>query len=418
MGLLGILTILLGVCGLFAVINEKFLRLPLNIGLTLVAIVFGLIIILAHTLGIRIIILEEIAWLSNIDFSKALMRGMLCFLLFAGAITVPSSTLRAKKWSIIVLALLATTIAAFLIGLSAYGVFRLLGFSLPLAGALVFGAIISPTDPIAAIAILSPYGLPPKVETVINGESLFNDGVGVVLFTTFIALSGQQEDTGPVLLFLREVVGGITLGVVGGLVSVTLLRIISLNTTALLISLAAVSGCYTAGLALGVSGPIATVVLGLVVGGHLEGRGADDTLAAGARDFWHLLDNILNAVLFVLLGLQILVLSWSETALLAMLLLIPLSLASRWLSVAASLGLLDIPRRHRVHHLGLVNLLTWTGMRGGLAVALAMSLPAGPDRSILLTVTFGIVAFSILVQGLTIRTFFSPSLLRRISRTT
>ncbi len=416
MGMLSFFAVLLGVCALFAYINEKVLRLPANIGLMLISLVCGGTIIVLHRFGIHFFFLEEVALLSGIDFNRFLMKGLLCFLLFAGAITVPSGTLLKKKWSVAMLALLATVISAALVGGFAYLIFALVGAPVALVTAMIFGSIICPTDPIAAIAILVPIGLPPKIETLINGESLFNDGVGVVLFTTFTALASHSHEAGPVVLFLREVAGGLGLGAVFGLLTVFFLRGIRENTTALLITLAAVTGCYAIGLALVVSGPIATVVLGLIVGGHFESRGHQDMVVGKARDFWHFLDNILNAVLFVLLGLQVLDLSWSRAAIVALVPMIPAILASRWLSVAAAIYLLNLPHRSRIRHLPLINLLTWTGMRGGLAVALALSPDPSLGRNLLLNVTFGVVAFSILVQGLTVKAFFPARVLRGISR--
>lgn len=415
---LGLLSLLLGACALFAYANEKIFRLPINIGLMLVSLVAGLLIIASHRLHLHFIVLEEIEVLTRIDFNKALMNGMLCFLLFAGAIVVPIQVLKEKKWSVAILALLATVFAAFLGGIFAFGAFAVAGAAIPFVIAMIFGSLISPTDPIAALAILSPIGLPKKIETLINGESLLNDGVGVVLFTTFTALAAHSQESGPLALFFREVAGGILLGALFAAVAILLLKGLKSNPSALLVTLAAVGGCYTVGVGLEVSGPIATVVLGLLVGAHLEKRREGDPMVEHIRVFWHFLDDILNSILFVLLGLQILVLDWPRAALLALPILIPLLLAARWLSVAGALRLLDLPKRGHAKRLGLINLLTWTGMRGGLAVALAMSLLPEQGRDLFLTVTFGVVAFSILVQGLTIKTLFPAAVLRAISRET
>ncbi|HMD72862.1 MAG TPA: sodium:proton antiporter, partial [Steroidobacteraceae bacterium] len=340
--------------------------------------------------------------LSSIDFSYVLMQGMLASLLFAGALHVHLDELRAYRWQIGLLAVFGTVLSTGLIGMGVWYLLPLFDVHLPIAYCLAFGALISPTDPIAVMGILKTAGVPAGVETVIAGESLFNDGVGVVLFALAASmLSGDQVPSAAhvTMLFLREAGGGIAFGWVLGYTTIWLMRSIESYQEEVLITLAAVLGGYALADQLHVSGPLCMVVVGLMVGN----LGRTSSMMENTRErlyvFWELIDAILNCLLFVLIGFEIIVLPFSEDMLVPALVAIALVLASRWVTIA-------IPMRVFQKSFGLPpgawKVLTWGGLRGGISVALALSLPHGQEREVVVTLTYAIVVFSIVVQGLTI----------------
>lgn len=405
----------LGLTALFSYINERFLHLQQMIGLMLLALGLMLVLMLLNALGISDGFAQEQAFVTRLSLDATLLNGVLCFMLFAGSINVNIRTLGEEKWVILTLALGATLIAAVLIGFALWWLLGLVGITLGLMFALVFGALISPTDPIAALAILGKVGLPPRLEAIINGESLFNDGVGVVIFTIFLAVAvGTQQPTlaDALVMFLREVLGGVGLGVVAAAVMHHMMTRTSDYGTHLLISLAVVSLGYGLAEHLEVSGLIAMVVTGLVVGNFSLPR-LLDTQRAPFGTFWQAVDEVLNAVLFVVIGLHI-VLVPSEGLLPTATIAVLVCLAARWLSVTISLSGLTAAGALEADRLGLTNLLTWGGLRGGLAIAMAMSLSDSPDKAVILHMTYGVVAFSIIVQGLTVGRLFSADQLERL----
>jgi len=328
---------------------------------------------------------------------------MLASLLFAGALHIHLDELRAYRWQIGLLAVFGTVLSTSLIGMGVWYLLPLSGVHLPIAYCLAFGALISPTDPIAVMGILKSAGVPRGVETVISGESLFNDGVGVVLFALAASmLSGDQHAPSAArvaVLFLREAGGGIAFGCVLGYTTIWLLRSIDSYQEEVLITLAAVMGGYALADHLHVSGPLCMVVVGLMVGN----LGRTSSMMERTRErlyvFWELIDAILNCVLFVLIGFEIIVLPFSGGMLAPALLAIALALISRWVTIAIPMSVFQKsfglpPQAWKV--------LTWGGLRGGISVALALSLPHSPEREVVVTLTYAIVVFSILVQGLTI----------------
>jgi monovalent cation:H+ antiporter, CPA1 family len=306
--------------------------------------------------------------------------------------------------TILALATLATVLSTGLVAAALLAASRLLGLDIPFSWCLVFGALISPTDPVSVLDVLKRVGIPRGLQATVAGESLFNDGVGVVLFTLMLSLAtGHQIDHfGPATiasLFLLAAVGGGLLGLGLGYFTFLLIRQVDEYNVELIISLALASGTFSLAGMLGVSGPIAVVVAGLLIGNH----GMDDAMTETTRQhlttFWRLVEEILNALLFLMIGLEIAAIDLDRRNLVAMAAMIPAVLIIRWLSVAASaLPLnLHLPRRY-----GSLLILTWGGLRGGLSVAMALSLPESPNKASILTIAYGIVVFSIVVQGLTL----------------
>ncbi len=330
------------------------------------------------------------------------MQGMLSVLLFAGALHVDLGRLRAYRWQVALLALLGTAISTAIVGVATWYVLPLFGLRLDLAYCFVFGALISPTDPVSVIGILRSAGAPESLETVIVGESLFNDGIGVVLFVllTGIAAAGRLPAAGEAgALFLREAGGGIGFGLALGTLTYWMLRSIDSYQEEALLTLAAVLGGYALADSLHVSGPIAMVVAGLIVGNQGRSFAMSEKTRIRLDLFWDLLDVILNAVLFVLIGLQVVLVAFTVDTIAAGAALIVVTLVARAISVG--LPVATLPNVFRLVP-GSWRVLTWGGLRGGISVALALSLPQGPERDLILVLTYSIVLFSVLAQGLTI----------------
>lgn len=401
MNIFQITALLLTLAALFSYVNHRFFRLPTTIGLMLISLVISLCLIAISWLGVD---LESraVRVLSQIDFNVTLLQGMLSFLLFAGALHVNLGELLRQKWTIMVLATAGVVTSTFLVGGIFYGVSGLLGFSLPLLFCLIFGALISPTDPVAVMGLLKQAQAPLSLETKIAGESLFNDGVGVVVFLVLL-----EQLPGPVhfdpariaRLLLQEALGGIALGFCLGWVTYRLLKTIDNYQVEVLLTLALVTGGYALAAGLHTSGPLAVVTAGLLIGNTGRGFAMSDLTRQHLDTFWEFVDEILNAVLFVLIGLELLVLRLSPAYLGAGLAAVPIVLLARFVSIGVPVTLMRLKRGFTPHA---VKIMTWGGLRGGISVALALALPSGPQRDLLLAVTYAVVVFSILVQGLTI----------------
>ena len=392
MALIHTLTILICLAALFSYVNHRLLKLPMTIGLMAVALAFSLILLVLGKLGLGIEA-EAQRFMMGIDFNEALMHGMLGFLLFAGALHVKLDELLDLKWVVGTLAVAGTILSSVVIGL--------LGLPLPFLYCLLFGALISPTDPIAVMGVLRQARLPKALEMKIVGESLFNDGVGVVLFLVVLNLLPKDtvHVTDVLVLFAEEALGGAALGVALGYLAYRMLRSVDNYQVEILITLALVMGSFGLADLLHTSGPIAVVVAGLLIGNYGRQWAMSETTREHLDNFWELLDELLNAVLFVLIGLEVLVLSFKQPYLLAGLVAIPLVLMARWLSVVLQIRLFSLVREFTART---VTILTWGGLRGGISVALALSLPPSSSRDALVTITYAVVVFSILVQGLTI----------------
>ena len=401
--MLEISAICLVLTALLAYFNHRFIHLPITIGVMASALLLSVSIILLKLIGIDHGLHQQVEMmLRSIDFSNVLMQGMLSLLLFAGALHVDLSELKAYRWQVGGLSIFSTLFSTFIVGLGAWGALPWFGIELPLIYCLLFGALISPTDPIAVMGILKTAGVPKNLELVISGESLFNDGVGVVIFSLLIGVltmgSTPSLEQG-VTLLLREAGGGLLYGLVLGYITFRFLCSVDNYQVEVMLTLAAVMGGYMLANKLHVSGPLAMVVAGLVVGNHGREFAMSDTTRLYVDMFWEMIYDILNAVLFVLIGMEVMIVSFSLNLALAAVLMIVLTLAARALTVAVPVvafqGFFRLPK-------GAATVLTWGGLRGGISVALALSLPPGPQRDIVLALTYCIVVASILVQGLTI----------------
>ncbi|MCO5124814.1 MAG: sodium:proton antiporter [Rhizobacter sp.] len=401
------------VTALLAYVNARFVKLPSAIGVMVIALTLSLGLVALEMVGFgsRLLAYEE-SFVRSIDFSDVLMQGMLSLLLFAGALHVDLSELKAYRWQIGAMALVGTALSALLVGGAVWYALPWLGVQLPLVYCLLFGALISPTDPIAVMGILKSAGAPRHLESVIAGESLFNDGVGVVLFALLLGMLASGEAPtleGALSMLAREAIGGVLFGLALGYLTYRLLKSVDQYQVEVLLTLAAVMGGYALAQHLHVSGPLAMVVAGLMIGNHGRALAMSDTTRRYVDLFWELLDEMLNAVLFVLIGLEAVLIPFSPALLIGGGVAIAVTLAAR----ATTAGLPAAVFRERLRlPRGSAWVLTWGGLRGGISVALALSLPLGPQREIVLALTYCVVVFSILVQGLSI-----GWLVRRVVRT-
>lgn len=391
------------ITALLAYLNHRFVGMPTTIGVMAAALIFSLALVGLDALGVAHGLRQyEESLLRSIDFSDVLMQGMLSLLLFAGALHVDLSELKAYRWPIAALAVFGTLLSTAVVAYGMWFALPLTGLQLPFMYCLLFGALISPTDPIAVMGILKSAKAPKELELVIAGESLFNDGVGVVIFSLLLGMlvSGITPTPGQAAeLLVHEAGGGLLFGLVLGYVTFRLLKSVDNYQVEVLLTLAAVTGGYALASKLQVSGPLAMVVAGLIIGNHGRALAMSDTTRRYLDMFWELIDEILNAMLFVLIGMEVLLIAFSVNELIAASVAVVVILLARMLTVGMPVRLLrqtfNLPR-------GSWKVLTWGGLRGGISVALALSLPAGPERDTVVALTYAVVVFSILAQGLTI----------------
>jgi CPA1 family monovalent cation:H+ antiporter len=402
--------IVLSLTATLAYVNAKLLKLPSSVGLMAIALVGSFTLLALDQLGVDVSHHAR-ALVTELNFSDTLLHGMLGLLLFAGALHIHVEDLGADKLAVTTLAIGGTLLSTILIGGATALALPAIGVPIAPIDAFLFGALISPTDPIAVLGVLKSAQAPRELETRIAGESLFNDGIGVVIFTTVRAIAGgRQVGAGEIVsLFAREALGGAGAGLVAGYLAYRLVRSIDDYTVEVLITLALVIGGYAAAEAIHVSAPLGAIVAGLVIGTRAPHAMSDRTRMY-LDSFWKLVDEVLNAVLFMLIGVTILVLPFHRGMLAAALLAIPVALAARWISVAIPLTALGRFRQSTPHS---IKILTWGGLRGGLSIAMALSLPTSEARDVILGMTYAVVGWSILVQGMT----FGP-LLRRLERRT
>ena len=414
---LDIPAILLILATIFGAINYKFVKLPHTIGLMIVALVASLSLIaldlIFPSLGMSILVNE---FLGNIDFNVTLMQGMLSFLLFAGALHVDLDELLENKWTILTFASIGVLVSSFVIGGGFWLISGAVGLSLPFLVCLLLGVMVSPTDPVAVLGVLKTLQVPSPLKAKIAGESLFNDGVAVVLFSVLVSLVFGNGDEGSletsfqlssvVWLLTKEALGGLFLGLICGFIAFWLLRQIDDYVLEVLITLALVTGAYSIALHLHLSGPIAMVIAGLLIGNQGASLAMSETTRMHVETFWELVDEILNSVLFLLIGLKIVFLLQHSSYEIAYPLLIGLFIAITLLSLFARFLAIALPVQIKSLNSevnpGTVPILTWAGIRGGVSVALALSLPSSSESELLLFVTYLVVLFSVAVQGLTI----------------
>lgn len=398
-----IVTILIVLSALFGYVNVRFLKLPSTIGLMLITIVFTMVLVAIAQFD-DTLLLKERAFISSIDFETVLLEIMLSFLLFAGALHTNFNQLKVQRWPILAFATLGVLASTFLVGIVMYNVLQLIGLQISLVNCLLFGALISPTDPIAVLGILKKAGAPPKLETKIVGESLFNDGVGVVVFLTIFAIAAEPEAaiafSDIATLFGREVIGGMALGLALGWITYRLMKSIDNYEVEVILTIAAVMGGTMLAHTFHLSAPLAMVTAGLVVGNDtVRNNAMSDTTEAYVDRFWELIDVLLNTLLFVMIGMEMLILTLEKSYIYAGLLAIPLILICRYLS-------LWLPVKFFAKRLQFVPnttlIMTWGGLRGGISIALALSLTDAMHRELFLVITYIVVVASILGQGLTV----------------
>ena len=399
---LEISAIFLSITALLTYVNHRFIGLPTTIGVMVISILLSIVAIFLGFLGFEQLIDYEMSLLNQLDFTEVLLDGMLSMLLFAGALHVNIGDLRQYKLPIGILACIGTIVSAVLIAAAIYYMLPLFGFGLPFIWCLLFGALISPTDPIAVMGILASAGAPKSIETVIAGESLFNDGIGVVIFVLLLGIlsSGDIPTVNYVAHALAvEAGGGILFGLVLGAILYYMLQSIDSYQEEVLLTLAGVIGGYALASHWHLSGPLAMVMMGLMVGNRGRALAMSDKTRHYIDLFWELIDEILNAILFVLIGLEVVMIAYSANLFIAAGLTIIIALLARFIVV----GMTTRTFRHQLElPVGAWKVLTWGGLRGGISVALVLQLPAGSERDILLALTYAVVVFSILVQGLSV----------------
>lgn len=401
MNILLLISILVTACALFSYINIRFLKLPSTIGLMLISLVCSLLVIAEGKISASFHHhVEEMV--RSINFSQTLLNVMLGFLLFSGSLHISVKALHEQRGAVTSFSTLSVALSLFFFGTIMWYVFKIFGHPIDFIYCLWFGAMVSPTDPIAVIGILKKSNMPKEIEATINGESLFNDGVGVVFFVTIgqIIQRGLENLSGldVLMLFGREVFGGVALGIALGYLTYFFIRKIDHYQTEVLITLALVMACGEAAQFIHVSGPLAVIVAGLFVGNKISKTAMSETSRDYLNKFWELIDDFLNAILFVLIGLQMVLMDFIVNYVVIGLLAIVLLLACRYLSLRLPIFFL---RNKKLYNDRTALIMTWGGLRGGLSVALTLALPESPYKQMFVSITYIIVIFSILVQGLT-----------------
>ncbi|MBA73241.1 MAG: sodium:proton antiporter [Verrucomicrobiales bacterium] len=397
-----IIAVLISLAAIFGYLNYRYIKLPTTIGLMLLGLLFSLAIIIVGQFKPEF---SEYAknFVENVELDETLLSIMLSYLLFAGALHVKLQDLSKERWLIAILATFGVIISTFVVGSASYLILKTLNFEISYLYCLLFGAPISPTDPVAVLGILKKAGAPKSLETKITGESLFNDGVGVVVFISILGIiTGDMNPNGSEItkLFLFEVFGGLGLGFILGLIAFSMLKNIDQYQVEILITLALVTGGYALAQHLHTSGPLAMVVAGLMIGNQGRLLAMSPKTEEHLDSFWELIDEILNAILFLIIGLEILALEFNFLFLVFGIIAIPLILSTRMFAVSLPVFLL---KKRRSFSKGVIRALTWGGLRGGISLALALSIPKGPERDLLLTATYVVVIFSIAVQGMTLK---------------
>ncbi|VXC67453.1 Na(+)/H(+) antiporter NhaP [Burkholderia sp. 8Y] len=396
------ITGVLVLAAILAYLNTRFIRLPMTIGIAGLALGLSLLMVAASHLGASELRSAAVAWSKHLAFSQLVLQGMLSLLLFAGALDLNGAVLRRYAWQVAFLSIVSTVVSAALVGAGVYLVLQWCSVPLSMAYCMAFGALIAPTDAVAVIGALRRSSVPQSVETAVAGEALFNDGVGIVLFSVFstMAASGQQSEIVSALtLFLREAGGGLLLGAISGGILFFMLRSIDRYKVEVMLTIAAVMGGYALADVLHVSGPITTVVAGIIVGNQGRQQAMSEQTRASVDTFWELVDAILNAVLFALIGLEGVAITATVRSWFPAVAAVALTLLARAATVGAPVAL--CPKLLRLPPASAA-IMVWGGLRGAISIALALSLPSGTQRDTVVMLTYAVVVFSVFAQGLTI----------------
>ncbi len=405
MNVFTMIAVLVSLAAIFGYVNSRFLKLAPTIGLMLLALIVSLLLIALHLAGLPVINPAR-QFLGDVDLNQVLLNGLLGYLLFAGALNLSLESLTEVRWQVFSLATIGVLGSTVIVGFAMFGLVSAIGLGLPLGYCLLFGALISPTDPLAVLPIMRRARASKNLEVLITGESLFNDGFAVVVFVVLLTtVTGDHTGSLPLhafTLFLREAIGGFVFGLGLGWIGYMILKTIDDFPVEIIITLALVSAGYAGALALGISGPLAMVVAGILIGNQGRARGMSATTVENLDRFWEMVDITLNAVLFVIIGLEVLLFvdQFSWLGLVAGIAAIPIVLFARFVSVGAPMLALR-PRGSRARRA--LPLITWAGIRGAIPVALALSLPVGQNRNLVITITYVVVVFSVLVQGTTVK---------------
>ena len=401
-----IIALILSISAVLSWVNSTFVKLPHTIGLLVMALATSFFLILLEAVFPDLGLTDAVqAAIGQIDFFETVMNGMLAFLLFAGALHVDLNLMREQKWPIGLMATFGVILSTFIVGTLFWLLAQLFGVPITYAWALVFGSLISPTDPVAVLSLLKSVTIPDSLEAKIAGESLFNDGVGVVVFTIIVAVAvgadgGNLDPLHIAELFFVEAIGGAVLGMLVGYLVYRMMAAIDHDMVEILLTLGLVAGVYAVCLRLHLSGPIAVVVAGLFIGNRGAERAMSEDTREALFDFWEMIDEILNSVLFLLIGLEVLVITIDPSFAWIAALSIPIVLFARLAAVSIPILTLSLGFAFSK---GVIPVLTWGGVRGGISVALALSLPAVGAKPLIMTATYAVVIFSIVVQGLTIK---------------
>lgn len=403
MDLTGFFAFLLTLAVIITYLNHRFVRLPTTIAIMGASLLISLLLLVVEKFGVTEFGSTFTQALNSLNFYDFLMHGLLSFLLFAGALNVEFSHLQKSKWEVSILAIFGTVVSTLLVAGSVYYFLPLFGYALPFIYCLLFGALISPTDPIAVLAIFKRLGVPSNIRTVLEGESLFNDGVGIVLFLSFYQILQTNESftwTFFMEMFLIKSVGGIAYGMILGIVSYLLIKPIHNHKVIILLTVGVATGGYALAELLEISGPLAMVTAGIFIGNRGRPFSMSEIDSQAVDQFWEIIDEILNAILFVLIGFEVLLLDLEVSQLFAAVGVIAIVLIARLISVGIPFQCFKYFKNYPPHQ---VKIIVWGGLRGGLAVALALSLPNNALRSTVVTFTYFTVVFAILVQGMTIK---------------
>lgn len=397
-----VISFLIVLSALFAYVNHKYIKLPSTIGLMVIGLIFSIGLIISGYVSQTVLVKVKES-IIKLNFSNLLLDVMLSFMLFAGAIHIKIDELREQRLPIILFSTLGVAITTFLIGITSYYVLQALNWQIDFIHCLIFGALIAPTDPIAVLGILKDAKVPKSLQIKISGESLFNDSIAVVFFISILEISQQSNtftwtDVG--LLFVREAIGGALLGIVLGYGAFFLIRSIDNYKVEILITLSVVMGGYSFAELAHTSGPLTMVVAGIIIGNHGVKYGMSDITEEYVNKFWELIDEILNAILFVIIALHLLVIPFKKEYWLVLPIMLVLSLVARYISILLPAQIIRLKQSKISHKTVLV--LTWAGLRGGISIALALSLQPEMNKELWVATTYFIVAFSILFQGLSI----------------